>query len=172
MPVPPLAPVRAPRREPFAARLHFIPRAIRPVQTGLVRLFRRYFQQAPGWVLLTTTGRRTGLPREVLLPCERFAEAMFVISTYGRQSDWIRNIARDPRVSVTCAGWVVAARAEIVADIEAKHALVSAHPFFPPAPFVLLNFLHRTLLRPFAVVFLRWWVTPRPVVVIRPDAPP
>ena len=154
--------------EPFAARLHFIPRAIRPVQTGLVRLFRRYFERAPGWVLLTTTGRRTGLPREVLLPCERTGDALFVISTYGRRSDWIRNIRRDPRVRVTCAGWVLAARAEIVDDVEAKRSLVTAHPFFPAAPFGILNFLHRTLLRPLAVLFLRWWVRSRPVVVIRP----
>jgi hypothetical protein len=40
-----------------------VPRAIRPIQTALVRVFRRYFETAPGWVLLTTTGRRTGLPR-------------------------------------------------------------------------------------------------------------
>jgi deazaflavin-dependent oxidoreductase (nitroreductase family) len=156
-------------REPLAARLHIIPRTIRPLQAGLVRLLRRYFEQAPGWVLLTTTGRKTGLPREVLLPCERFTDGMYVISTYGRRSDWIRNLARDARVSVTCSGWVVAARAEIVDELALKRALVSAHPFCPPAPFVLVNFLHRTLLRPFTVAFLRWWVTARPVVVIRPD---
>src|SRR5215813_11451991 len=145
-------PVGDRRVEPFAARLHIIPRVIiKPLQTALVRVFRRYFEQAPGWVLLTTTGRRTGLAREVLLPCERFAEAMFVISTYGRRSDWIRNLTREPRVSVTCGRWVVPARAEIVDDLDAKRALVSAHPFFPPAPFTLLNFLHRTLLRPLTI---------------------
>jgi hypothetical protein len=53
-------------QEPLAARLHFIPRALRTPQGALVRRFRRYFEQAPGWVLLTTRGRKTGLPREVL----------------------------------------------------------------------------------------------------------
>ncbi len=159
------------RREPFAARLHVVPRAIRPVQGALVRIFRRYFERAPGWVLLTTIGRKTGLPREVLLPCERFADGMIVISTYGTRSDWLRNLARDPRVRVTCAGWLVDARAEIVDEPDAKRQLVSTHPFFPPAPFGVLNWLHRTLLRPLTIAFLRWWVQSRPVVVIRPAAP-
>ena len=157
------------RAEPFAARLHFVPRAIRPVQTTLVRLFRRYFERAPGWVLLTTTGRRTGLPREVLLPCERFANGLIVISTYGSRSDWFRNLRRDPCVRVTSAGWHLDARAEIVDDVAAKRLLVSAHPFFVPAPFGLLNWLHRTLLRAPTVAWLRWWVTSRPVVLIRPQ---
>lgn len=158
--------VTATRPEPFAARLHVIPRAIRPVQAAIVRLFRRYFEQAPGWVLLTTTGRKSGLRREVLLPCERWRDGLLVISTYGSQSNWIRNIRRDPRVTVTCSGWVVDARAEIVEELDAKRAVVSAHPFFVPAPFEILNLLHRTLLRPLWVPFLRWWVKSRPVVVV------
>jgi deazaflavin-dependent oxidoreductase (nitroreductase family) len=93
-------------REPLFARLHFIPRVLlRHPQRALVRVFRRCFERAPGWVLLSTTGRKTGLPREVLLPCERFADGLLVISTYGRRSDWMRNIEKDPHVSVTCAGW-------------------------------------------------------------------
>jgi deazaflavin-dependent oxidoreductase (nitroreductase family) len=155
--------------EPFAARLHFIPRALRRLQASIVRVFRRYFEQASGWVLLTTTGRRTGLPREVLLPCERTAESLIVISTYADRSDWMRNLRRDPRVRVTCAGWVLRARAEIVDDLEAKRAIVSAHPFFAPFPFTALNLLHRTVLRRPTVAFLRWWVRLRPVVVIRPE---
>jgi len=163
-----IEPATGRRVEPWAARAHVIPRAIKPAQTALVRVFRRYFETAPGWVLLTTTGRRTGLPREVLLPCERWPDGLLVISTYGDQSDWMRNLRRDPRVLVTCAGWVAPARAEIVDALDAKRALVTAHPFFPPAPFGLVNFIHRTVLRPFTIAFLRWWVTPRPVVVIRP----
>jgi hypothetical protein len=61
------------------------------------------------------------------------------------------------------------AQAEIVEDIEAKRSIISTHPFFPPAPFAVLNFLHRTLLRPVWLPFLRWWVTLRPVVVIRAE---
>ena len=157
-------------REPFAARLHFIPVAIRWPQTALVRLFRHYFERAPGWVLLTTTGRKTGLPREVLLPCERSSDAVIVISTYGWRSHWIRNLKRDPRVRITAGGWVLSGQAEVIEDLEKKHAIVSADPFFPPAPFALVHAVLRTLLRPLLVRFLRRWVSPRPIVVIRPEA--
>ena len=137
------------------------------MQGALVRCFRRYFEQSSGWVLLTTVGRRTGLPREVLLPCERYRDALIIISTYGGRSDWIRNIRRDPRVQVTCAGWVLRAHAEIIEDLAAKRSIVSAHPFFVPAPFAVLNLAHRTILRPIWVPLLRWWVKSRPVVLIR-----
>ncbi len=155
-------------REPRAARLHGITRLTRYPQAVIVRVFRRYFESAPGWVLLTTTGRKTGLPREVLLPCERFADGLIVISTYGGRSDWMRNMRADARVRITCAGWHLNGRAEIVHDVAKKQSLISAHPFFPPAPFGLVNLLHRTLLRPVWVPLLRWWVRGRPVVVIRP----
>jgi hypothetical protein len=55
-----------------------------------------------------------------------------------------------------------------VDDLETKRRLVSAHPFFAPAPFEIVNLLHRTLLRPLTIAFLRWWVSNRPVVVVRP----
>lgn len=153
--------------EPFAARLHFIPRRLlRYPQRAVVLLLRWYFTRARGWVLLTTRGRKTGLPREVLLPCERFDRGLFVISTYGGRADWIRNLARTPAVRVTVRGRVVSGRAEIVTDPGAKRALVSAHPFFVPLPIGILNWLHRTLLRPVWVPFLRWWVSGRPIVVV------
>ncbi len=158
-------------REPFAARLHFIPRALKRPQAGLVELLRGYFERAPGWVILTTRGRKTGLPREILLPCERSRDAIIVISTYGWRSHWIRNLRQDPNASVTCAGLVLAARAEIVEDLATKRAIVSAHPFFPAAPFVWVHAVLRTILRPILVAILRRWVTPRPVVVLRPGLP-
>ena len=120
--------------EPLAARLHFIPMLLRGPQNAIVRAFRRYFERAPGWVLLTTRGRKTGLPREVLLPCERFRDGLIISSTYGRRSHWIRNIAKDPSVQITSGGWVLTGQAEIVEDLDRKYALVSQHPFFPPAP--------------------------------------
>jgi deazaflavin-dependent oxidoreductase (nitroreductase family) len=158
---------RPARREPRAARLYFIPRAIRGGQARLVDLLRGYLERAPGWVLLRTRGRRSGLLREVLLPCERWEDGILVISTYGWRSQWIRNIEREPRVEVTCGGWRLPGRAEIVEDPEAKRALVSAHPFFPPAPFAPFHLVLRTLLRPLLVWALRRWVGPRPVVLIR-----
>ena len=154
-------------REPFAARLHFVPRTLRRPHAWLVRVLHGYFERAPGWVILTTRGRRTRLPREVLLPCERTADAIIVISTYHWRSDWIRNLRKDPRASVTCAGWTLPARAEIVEDPAAKRAIISEHPFFPTAPFVLVHAILRTILRPLLVLWMRRWVAPRPMVILR-----
>jgi deazaflavin-dependent oxidoreductase (nitroreductase family) len=159
-----------PNPEPFAARLHFIPRRIvRPIQNAIVRAFRGYFERASGWMLLTTCGRRSGLPREVLLPCVRMPGAIMTMSTYGTRSDWIRNIRKDPAVRVTCSGRVVPARAEIVTDLARKRALVTAHAFFAPAPFAVIHAVVLTLFRPMLVAGLRRWVAVRPVVVFHLD---
>jgi deazaflavin-dependent oxidoreductase (nitroreductase family) len=157
------------RREPLAAQLYVIPRTIKPVQDALVRLLRRYFERAPGWVLLTTRGRKSGLAREILLPCERTRDALILISTYGHRSNWLRNIESDPHVTVTCGGWVIRGRAEIVEDVQRKRAIVTAAPFYPAAPFAVVHAVLKTVLRPLLVLSLRAWVTHRPVVLVRPQ---
>ena len=156
------------RVEPFAAKLHFIPRSIRPVQAALVNSQRKYFSHAPGWVLLTTTGRRTGLPRETLLPCVRSDNHIYVISTYGWQSDWIRNLRKNPKVKVTCNGVVVPGHAKMIEKLDDKIRIVSEHPFVAFAPFELVNAVALTAaMRPLLVAFLRRWVVSRPVVAVR-----
>jgi deazaflavin-dependent oxidoreductase (nitroreductase family) len=159
---------RVAAKEPLAARLHFIARDFGRLQAAAVRRFRHYFERAPGWVILTTRGRKTGLPREVLLPCERSADFVIVISTFHWRSDWIRNLRRNPDVTVTCAGWAVPARAEIVEDSERKRAIITAHLFFPTAPFLPVHAVLRTILRPLLLLWMRKWVAPRPMVLIRP----
>jgi deazaflavin-dependent oxidoreductase (nitroreductase family) len=152
--------------EPWAARLHFVARAIRVPQGALVTLFRRDVERSPHWVLLTTRGRKTGLPREVLLPCSREGSRVLVISTYGRRSAWIRNLEACPEVELTVGGEKVAGRAEIVDDVARKHALAAEMPFLPLAPIGFAQSLARGALRGPAVAWLRRWVTPRPVVLI------
>ena len=154
------------RTEPFAAKLHFIPRVMRRLQAGLVKLLRGYFSRAPGWILLTTVGRRTGLPRETLLPCVRADGEIIVISTYGWRSDWMRNLRANPEVKLTRDGVVVSGRAEFVEDLARKREIVSQHPFVPAAPFKIVHAVALSVLRPVLVAGLRRWVTPRPVVVI------
>lgn len=148
-------------------RLHLIGRLLHRPQTVLVRLFRRYLAHDPRWVLLTTRGRTSGLPREVLLPCGRTADAILLISAYGRRSNWFRNLERNPRVTVTCAGWVLEGRAEIVDDPDAKRAMLAAHPFIPGFPLVFLPFVLHPLLFPIVRPLLLRFVGKRPLVVIR-----
>ena len=152
--------------EPWAARLHFVARAIRPGQEALVSLLRGDVERSPHWVLLTTRGRKTGLPREVLLPCARDGNRVLVVSTYGWRSAWLRNVEACPDVEVTVRGKKLAGRAEIVDDVDRKHALAEEMPFLPLAPIGFAQSLARGPLRAPAVAWLKQWVTPRPVVVI------
>jgi len=146
--------------------LHFLAHLWRLPQRRFVDLCRRYFERAPGWVLLTTRGRTSGLPREVLLPCRRIADDVVVLSAYGRRSDWIRNLLRDDRVTVTCNGRARSARAEVVEDHDRKRALLAQDPFFLPAPVAILQALAWMLLRPLFSVLLWPMVAPRPLVVL------
>jgi len=157
-------------KEPFGARLYFVARDFRRLHAGFQRLLRPYFERAPGWVFLTTRGRKSGLPREVLLPCERTPGFIIVISTFHWRSDWIRNLRKDPEVTVTCAGWIVNGRAEIVEAPASKRAIITRHPFFPTAPLLPVHAVLRTILRPLLLLWMRRWVTPRPMVLIRPHA--
>ena len=134
----------------------------------MIGVLRPYLMRAPGYVLLTTRGRRSGLPREVLLPCARIGDSVVVLSTYGRRSNWIRNLLAEPEVEVTCNGRPVRGRAEVVDDPARKRDLVTAEPFFLAVPYVILYGVLWILVRPVAAAIVRRWVVGRPVVVIHP----
>ncbi len=51
-------------------------------------------------LLLTTTGRKTGLPRVTPLQYEEIDGAVCVASAKGIRAHWFRNILADPRVRV------------------------------------------------------------------------
>lgn len=51
-------------------------------------------------LLLTTTGRRTGLPRVVPLQYEALDGVIYVASALGQEADWFRNIVANPEVTV------------------------------------------------------------------------
>ena len=60
---------------------------------------------APWWVLLETTGRRSGRPRRTPLArgCE-FDGTHWVIAVHGEASDFVRNLKADPRVRFKTRG--------------------------------------------------------------------
>jgi deazaflavin-dependent oxidoreductase (nitroreductase family) len=51
-------------------------------------------------LLLTTTGRKSGLPRTTPLQYEKIDGAYYVGSARGAQADWFRNLVANPRVEV------------------------------------------------------------------------
>jgi deazaflavin-dependent oxidoreductase (nitroreductase family) len=56
-----------------------------------------------GFALLTTTGRRSGLPRTTMVAYLRGQERLYVVAVYGPGSQWFRNLVADPRVNVQTA---------------------------------------------------------------------
>jgi deazaflavin-dependent oxidoreductase (nitroreductase family) len=51
-------------------------------------------------LLLTTTGRKTGLPRTTPLQYEIVDGVIYVGSARGQKADWFRNVVANPRVHV------------------------------------------------------------------------
>lgn len=67
-------------------------------------------------LLLTTTGRRSGLPRVTPLQFERTDHGYAVASARGEEADWFRNAVADPHVTVQVAGRASAGLATPVTD--------------------------------------------------------
>jgi deazaflavin-dependent oxidoreductase (nitroreductase family) len=51
-------------------------------------------------LILTTTGRKSGLPRATPLQYEERDGLIYVASARGQRADWFRNIVADPRIEV------------------------------------------------------------------------
>ena len=51
-------------------------------------------------LLLTTTGRKTGLSRVTPLQYERIDGEYYVAAARGKKADWIRNLIADPNVKI------------------------------------------------------------------------
>ncbi len=50
------------------------------------------------FLYLTTTGRRTGLPREIEIWFVRQDARFYILSEHGRRAQWVKNILAEPRV--------------------------------------------------------------------------
>lgn len=70
------------------------------LNTRMVENYRRGIGPTRVVLLLTTTGRRSGLPRLTPLQYEVVDGDYFVASARGRHADWFKNIQASPRVHV------------------------------------------------------------------------
>ncbi len=86
-----------------------------------------------GWVLgsrfllLTHTGRKTGLPRYAVVEVRRHdpaTETDYVASGFGERSDWFRNIQKTPQVTIQVGRRRMAAVAERLPLTEAERELL------------------------------------------------
>jgi len=68
------------------------------------------------WMLLTTKGRASGLPRRTTLTAHRVRGRLYAWSPYGERSHWYRNLIADPIVTVQTSGRAWTRRAERLDD--------------------------------------------------------
>jgi deazaflavin-dependent oxidoreductase (nitroreductase family) len=94
----------------------FIWRLMRQLNPFAMRNFRRRRGPSGALLLLTTTGRKSGLPRQTPLQYELIDGDYYVGSARGEQADWLRNLQVNPRVQVETTSGQFPAIAEAVTD--------------------------------------------------------
>ena len=86
------------------------------IRAGLGRLLGNRF------LVLTHTGRVTGLPRQVALEVVRHdpsSDTFFVASGWGEESDWYRNLLKTPQVGIHAGSRRLSAIAERLPEEQA-----------------------------------------------------
>jgi deazaflavin-dependent oxidoreductase (nitroreductase family) len=68
-------------------------------------------------LLLTTTGRKTGLPRVTPLQYEEIDGCYYLGSAMGTQSDWYKNLETNPKVTVRVGRKTIQGIAETTSDL-------------------------------------------------------
>jgi deazaflavin-dependent oxidoreductase (nitroreductase family) len=67
-------------------------------------------------LILTTIGRKSGLPRETALQYEEINGVIYLGSSRGTRADWFQNLLADPRVWVRVKGRSYQGLAEPIID--------------------------------------------------------
>ena len=78
----------------------------------------------PTYLYLTTTGRRSGRPRQIEIWFTRHAGRYYLVAEHGRRAQWVQNLAVDPAVRVRVGARRLRAHARVV-DPRAERALVA-----------------------------------------------
>jgi deazaflavin-dependent oxidoreductase (nitroreductase family) len=77
---------------------------------------------------LTTTGRVTGHPRRVEIWFAIDRDTLYMLSGGGDRSDWVKNLRREPAVTVEIGPGKFEGRARVVIDpTEDEHARALVH---------------------------------------------
>src|SRR5262245_66387631 len=77
------------------------------------------------YLYLTTTGRRTGRPREIEIWFTRREGRLYLVAEHRERAQWVRNLRALPRVTVRVGRRTFAATARVV-DARAEPLLARA----------------------------------------------
>jgi deazaflavin-dependent oxidoreductase (nitroreductase family) len=75
-------------------------------------------------MVLTTTGRRTGVPRTTAVSFMPVDDHFVVFSGWGVSSNWYRNLRADPEVTITVGRRRMRATARLVEDPDRRSELM------------------------------------------------
>jgi deazaflavin-dependent oxidoreductase (nitroreductase family) len=78
----------------------------------------------PEYLYLTTTGRRSGQPREIEIWFTSRDGRYYLVAEHGEDALWVRNLRADPGVRVRVGNRSFAGRARVV-DAEAEPELAA-----------------------------------------------
>jgi deazaflavin-dependent oxidoreductase (nitroreductase family) len=79
------------------------------------------------WMLVTTTGRKSGKPRQVMVDVVDYdsqTDTYYIEAAYGRRADWVRNIEANPDFRARVGKRKFAARAEFLPPEMAEEKLI------------------------------------------------
>jgi deazaflavin-dependent oxidoreductase (nitroreductase family) len=91
-------------------------RIIRRFNSNAVKVFSRPNPPGPDVLVLTTIGRRSGLPRMTPLQYEEYQGAIVVGAGRGPRTDWLHNLMKTPQVEVQIKGEKFSAMADPITD--------------------------------------------------------
>ncbi len=80
-----------------------------------------------GFVLLTVTGRKTGKKRHRPVRAIRLGDTFYATSMLGERSDWLRNVRKDPAVTLKYGRKTVPAMAREVTDAKEQERASQAY---------------------------------------------
>jgi deazaflavin-dependent oxidoreductase (nitroreductase family) len=86
------------------------------------------------FMVLTTTGRRSGAPRHTMVIFRELEGRKYIAAAYGDRSHWYRNMLADPRVTVQTARGTEAMAARPITDEGTRRRVITALrdvPFLP-----------------------------------------
>jgi deazaflavin-dependent oxidoreductase (nitroreductase family) len=78
-------------------------------------------------MILTTRGRRSGIPRHTALEYRQHGSKYYLISAWGKRAQWVQNLLANPDVTIQCGNRTYPARARLVDDPGEAHRVVQLY---------------------------------------------
>jgi deazaflavin-dependent oxidoreductase (nitroreductase family) len=103
-------------------------RWVRAYQRAANPGFRWWAGFSLGWAVIETTGRRTGLKRQVPVGGRLQGDVYWTVAGDGGRSAYVRNIEADPRVRVRVHGRWREGVAHVLPDDDARRRLLRLNP--------------------------------------------